>query len=169
MKPQYELGEIWELIKMLARARLHKKLGLVIFMYEFIQSIGSGLNPYLALALRERYWTSNLQIGWIRMYMSIIFGILFCIAFYMAYRIGGETDMGKRHTDVLVTIIVVSLVACVTGYISGFFAIGSQSYTDGQGVLPLMIIPHVFERVIYDIMLGFSAVSLGFFRRGPAE
>ena len=55
MKPQYELGEIWELIKMLARARLHKKLGLVIFMYEFIQSIGSGLNPYLALALRERY------------------------------------------------------------------------------------------------------------------
>ena len=29
--------------------KLHKKLGLVIFMYEFIKSIGSGLNPYLAL------------------------------------------------------------------------------------------------------------------------
>ena len=34
---------------------LHKKLGLVIFMYELIKSIGSGLNPYLALALRLRY------------------------------------------------------------------------------------------------------------------
>jgi len=98
--------------------------------------------------------------------MSIIFGILFCVVFYMAYRIGGEIDMGERHIDVLVTIIVVSIVACVTGYISGFLAIGAQRYTDGHGVLPLMIIPHVFERVIHDIMLGFSAVSLGFFRRG---
>ena len=145
--------------------KLHKKLGLVIFMYEFIISIGSGLNSYLAPALKLRYWISNLQIGWIRMYMSIIFGILFCVVFYMAYRIGGEIDMGERHIDVLVTIIVVSIVACVTGYISGFLAIGAQRYTDCYGVL-LLIPPHVFGRVIYDIMLGFSAVSLGFFRRG---
>jgi len=47
--------------------KLHKKLGLVIFMYEFIISIGSGLNSYLAPALKLRYWISNLQIGWIRM------------------------------------------------------------------------------------------------------
>ena len=146
--------------------KLHKKLGLVIFMYEFIKSIGSGLNSYLAPALGERYWISNLQIGWIRMYMSIIFGALFCVAFYMAYRIGGETDMGERHTDVLATIVVVSIVACVTGYISGFLAIDAQRYTDGYGVLLLMIILHVFERVVHDIMLGFSAASLGFFRRG---
>ena len=146
--------------------KLHKKLGLVIFMYEFIQSIGSGLNPYLVLTLKERYGMPITQIGLISMYMSIIFGTLFCIAFYMAYRIGGEIDMGERHTDVLVTIVVVSIVACVTGYISGFLAIGAQRYTDGYGVLLLLIIPHVFGRVIYDIMLGFSAVSLGFFRRG---
>jgi len=146
--------------------KLHKKLGLVIFMYEFIQSIGSGLNPYLVLTLRERYGMPTTQIGLISMYMSIIFGTLFCVAFYMAYRIGGEIDMGERHTDVLVTIVVVSIVACVTGYISGFLVIGAQRYTDGYGVLLLMIIPHVFGRVIHDIMLGFSAISLGFFRRG---
>jgi len=148
--------------------KLHNKLGLVIFIYEFITSIGSGLNQYLAPALRERYGMSNLQIGWIRMYMSIIFGALFCVAFYMAYRIGGEIDMGERHTDVLVTIVVVSIVACVTGYISGFLAIGSQGYTGlkGYGVLVFMIPPHAFGRVVHDIMFGFSAASLGFFRRG---
>jgi hypothetical protein len=144
---------------------LHKKLGLVIFMYEFIKSIGSGLNPYLSLTLRERYGMPMTQIGLIRSYMSIIFGILFCVVFYMAYRIGGEIDMGERHIDVLVTIVLVSLFACVTGYISGFLVIGAQRYTGGYGVLLLMIIPHVFWRVIHDIMLGFSAASLGFFRR----
>jgi len=82
----------------------------------------------------------------------------------MLYRIGGETDMGERHTDVLVTIIVVSIVACVTGYISGFLVIGAQRYTDGYGLL-LLITPHVFGHVIHNIMLGFSAASLGFFRR----
>ena len=145
--------------------KLHKKLGLVIFMYEFIKSIGSGLNPYLALALSLRYGMPSTQIGLIRMYMSIIFGTLFFVAFYMAYRIGGEIDMGERHTDVLVTIVVVSIVACVTGYISGFLAIGSQMYTEGYDLL-LLITPHVFGRVIHNIMLGFSAASLGFFRRG---
>lgn len=149
--------------------KLHKKLGLVIFMYEFIISIGSGLNPYLALALSLRYGMPSTQIGLIRTYMSIIFGTLFFVAFYMAYRIGGEIDMGERHTDVLVTIVVVSIVACVTGYISGFLAIDAQRYTDGYGVLLLLITPHVYGRVIHDIMLGFSAASLGFFRRGPAE
>jgi len=146
--------------------KLHKKLGLVIFMYEFIKSIGSGLNQYLVMILRERYGMSAIKVGMISTYMSIIFGILFFVAFYMVYRIGGETDMGERHTDVLFTIVVVSIVACVTGYISGFLAIGAQRYTDGYGVLLLLIIPHVFWRVIHDIMLGFSAASLGFFRRG---
>jgi len=144
--------------------KLHKKLGLVIFMYEFIQSIGSGLNQYLVMILRERYGMSAIKVGMISTYMSIIFGILFFVAFYMVYRIGGEIDMGERHTDVLVTIVVVSLVACVTGYISGFLAIGAQRYTEGYDLL-LTIIPHVFGRVIHDIMLGFSAASLGFFRR----
>ena len=146
--------------------KLHKKLGLVIFMYEFIKSIGSGLNQYLVMTLRERYGMPITQIGLISMYMSIIFGILFCVAFYMAYRIGGEIDMWERQTDVLVTIVVVSIVACVTGYISGFLAIGAQRYTDGYGVLLLLITSHVFGRVIHNIMLGFSAASLGFFRRG---
>ncbi|GAH85600.1 unnamed protein product [marine sediment metagenome] len=143
--------------------KLHKKLGLVIFMYEFIQSIGSGLKPHL-LALKLRYGMSSLQVGQISMYMSLFLGVLLCVAFYMAYRIGGEIDMGQRHTDVLVTIVVVSIVACVTGYTTGFLAI----YTDGHGglVLPLMIMPHLFGRVVHDIMLGFSAASLGFFRRG---
>ena len=144
---------------------LHKKLGLVIFMYEFIKSISGGFNPFIPL-LREIYGMPITQIGMISMYISIILGTLFCVVFYMAYRIGGETDMGERHTDVLVTIVVVSIVACVTGYISGFLAIGAQRYTDGYGVLLLLIIPHVFWRVIHDIMLGFSAASLGFFRRG---
>jgi len=143
---------------------LHKKLGLVIFMYEFIQSIGSGLNPYLVITLRGRYGMSAIKVGMISTYMSIIFSTLFCIAFYMAYRIGGETDMGKRHTDVLVTIVVVSIVACITGYISGFIAIDAQWHTGGYGVLLLTIIPHVFGRVIHNIMLGFSAASLGFFK-----
>jgi len=144
--------------------KLHKKLGLVIFMYEFIQSIGSGIKPYLALALKLRYGMPSAQIGLISMYMSVILGALFCVAFYMAYRIGGEIDMGERHTDVLFTIVVVSIVACITGYISGFLAIGAQRYTDGYGVLLLTIIPHVFGRVIHNIMLGFSAASLGFFK-----
>ena len=145
--------------------KLHNKLGLVIFMYEFIKSIGSGLNPYLALALSLRYGMPSTQIGLISMYMSIILGTLFCVAFYMAYRIGGEIDMGERHTDVLVTIVVVSIVACVTGYISGFLAIGAQRYTEGYGVLLILMAPHVFGHVIHNIMLGFSAASLGFFRR----
>ncbi|GAG32840.1 unnamed protein product [marine sediment metagenome] len=144
--------------------KLHKKLGLVIFMYEFIKSIGSGFNPSLPL-LKERYGMSITQIGLISTYMSIIFGTLFCLAFYMAYSIGGEIDMGERYTDVLVTIVVVSIVACVTGYISGFLAICSQMYTEGYDLL-LLITPHVFGRVIHNIMLGFSAASLGFFRRG---
>jgi len=135
-------------------------------MYEFIKSIGSGLKPFLVLTLRERYGMLMTQIGLISTYMSIIFGTLFFVAFYMAYRIGGEIDMGERHTDVLVTIVVVSVVACVTGYILGFLAIGAQRYADGFGVLLLTIIPHVFGRVIHNIMLGFSATSLGFFRRG---
>lgn len=133
-------------------------------MYEFIKSIGSGFNLSLPL-LRERYGISMLQIGWISMYISIILGILFCVAFYMAYRIGGETDMVERHTDFLVTIVVVSIVACVTGYISGFLATGSQIYTEGFDLL-LLIAPNVFGHVIHNIMLGFSAASLGFFRRG---
>ena len=133
-------------------------------MYEFIKSIGSCFNLSLPL-LRERYGISMLKIGMISMYISIIFGILFCVAFYMAYRIGGETDMRERHTDVLVTIVVVSIVACVTGYISGFLAIGSQMYTEGFDLL-LLITPNVFGHAIHNIMLGFSAVSLGFFRRG---
>ena len=147
--------------------KLHKKLGFVIFMYEFIKSIGSGLNISLPL-LRLRYGISITQFGLISTYMSIIFGTLFFMAFYMAYRIGGEIDMGERHTDVLVTIFVVSIVACVTGYISGFLVFGSQMYTDGFDLL-LLIASHVFGRVIHNIMLGFSAASLGFFRRGPAE
>ena len=145
---------------------LHKKLGLVIFVYEFIKSIGSGLNQYLSLILMERYGMPITQIGLISMYISVILGALFCVAFYMAYRIGGETDMWERQTDVLVTIVVVSIVACVTGYISGFLAIGSQMYTEGFDLL-LLITPHVFGRVIHNIMLGFSAASLGFFKRGP--
>jgi small-conductance mechanosensitive channel len=149
--------------------KLHKKLGLVIFVYEFIKSIGSGLRPYLALTLMERYGMPITQIGQIRTYMSIIFGTLFFVAFYMAYRIGGEIDMGERHADVLVTIVVVSIVACVTGYISGFLAIGAQRYTDGYGVLLLMVTSHVFGRVIHDVMFGFSAASLGFFRRGSMK
>jgi len=148
--------------------KLHKKLGLVIFMYEFIKSIGSGLKPYLVLTLRERYGMPITQVGLISTYMSVIFGTLFFVAFYMAYRIGGEIDMGERHTDILVTIVVVSIVACVTGYISGFLAIGSQRYNDGYGVLLLLITSHVYGRVIHNIMFGFSAVSLGFFRRGTA-
>jgi len=132
-------------------------------MYEFIKSIGSGFNLSLPL-LRERYGISMLQIGWISMYISIIFGILFCVVFYMAYRIGGEIDMGERHTDVLVTIVLVSIVACVTGYVSGFLVIGSQMYTEGFDLL-LLITPNVFGHVIHNIMLGFSAASLGFFRR----
>ena len=135
-------------------------------MYEFIKSIGSGLKPYLVLTLRERYGMLMTQIGLISTYMSIIFGTLFFVAFYMAYRIGGEIDMGERHTDVLVTIVVVSIVACITGYISGFFALGAQRYIDGPGVLLLLITPHLIGHVIHNIMLGFSAVSLGFFRRG---
>jgi len=146
---------------------LHKKLGLVIFMYEFIKSIGSGLNQYLVITLSDRYGMPMAQIGLISMYMSAILGALFCVAFYMAYRIGGETDMGERHTDVLVTIVVVSIVACITGYISGFLAIGSQKYIDGNGVVLLLLMaPHVFGNVIHNIMLGFSAASIGFFRRG---
>ena len=144
--------------------KLHKKLGLVIFMYEFIKSIGSGLNLSIPL-LRLRYGMSMTQIGLISTYMSIIFGILFFVAFYMAYRIGGEIDMGERYTDILVTIVVVSLVACVTGYISGFLVFGSQMYIEGFDLL-LLIASHVFGRVVHDILLGFSAVSLGFFRRG---
>ena len=143
--------------------KLHKKLGLVIFMYEFIKSIGSGLKPFLVLTLRERYGMLMTQIGLISTYMSIIFGSLFFVAFYMAYRIGGEIDMGERHTDILVTIVVVSIVACVTGYISGFLAIGSQRYTEGPELL-LLITSHVYGRVIHNIMLGFSAASLGFFK-----
>ncbi len=146
--------------------KLHKKLGLVIFMYEFIKSIGSGLNQYLVITLKERYGMPSTQISLISMYISVILGALFCVAFYMAYRIGGEIDMGERHTDVLVTIVVVSIVACVTGYISGFLAIGAQRYTDGYGVLLLLIAPHVFGHVIHNIMFGVSAASLGFFRRG---
>ncbi|MBA7716695.1 hypothetical protein ES703_125770 [subsurface metagenome] len=146
--------------------KMHKKLGLVIFMYEFIQSIGIGLNQYLSLTLMEIYGMPSAQIGLISMYISIILGALFCVAFYMLYRIGGEIDMGERHTDVLFTIVVVSIVACVTGYVSGFFAIGAQRYIDGPGVLLLLMAPHVFGHVIHNIMLGFSAVSLGFFRRG---
>ena len=142
---------------------LHKKLGLVIFMYEFIKSISGGFNPFIPL-LRERYGMPITQIGMISMYISIILGTLFCVVFYMAYRIGGETDMGERHTDVLVTIVVVSIVACVTGYVSGFLAI-SQMYAEGFDLL-LLITPHVFGHVIHNIMLGFSAASLGFFRRG---
>ena len=144
--------------------KMHKKLGLVIFMYEFIKSIGSGLNQYLSLILMEIYGMPNAQISLISMYISIILGALFCVAFYMAYRIGGEIDMGERHTDVLVTIVVVSIVACVTGYISGFLAIGAQRYTEGFDLLLLMT-PHVFGHVINNIMLVFSAASLGFFRR----
>ena len=133
-------------------------------MYEFIKSIGSGFYPSLPL-LRVRYGMSMTQIGLISSYMSIIFGILFCVAFYMAYRIGGEIDMGERHTDVLFTIVVVSIVACVTGYISGFLVIGSQMYTEGFDLL-LLIASQVYGRVIHNLMLGFSAASLGFFRRG---
>ena len=139
-------------------------------MYEFIKSIGSGLNQYLVITLSDRYGMPSAQIGLISMYLSVILGALFCVAFYMAYRIGGEIDMGERHTDVLFTIVVVSIVACVPGYISGFLAIGSQRYIDGQGVVLLLLITsHVYGRVIHNIMFGFSAVSLGFFRRGPAE
>jgi hypothetical protein len=144
---------------------LHKKLGLVIFMYEFIKAIGSGLKPYLVITLSGRYGMPMVQVGMISMYMSTILGALFCVAFYMAYRIGGETDMGERHTFVFVTIVVVSIVACVTGYILGFLAIGAQRYTEGYALLLLMA-PHVFGHVIHNIMLGFSAASLGFFRRG---
>ena len=144
--------------------KLHKKLGLVIFVYEFIKSMGRGFAISLPL-LRERYGMSMLQFGWVRVYMSIILGILFCVVFYMAYRIGGEVDMGERHTDVLVTIVVVSIVACVTGYISGFLAFGSQMYTEGFDLL-LLITPQLFGHVIHNLMLGFSAASLGFFRRG---
>jgi len=147
--------------------KLHKKLGLVIFMYEFIKSIGTGLNQYLVITLSERYGMANTQIGQISMYISTILGALFCVAFYMVYRIGGETDIGERLTDILVTIVVVSIVACVTGYISGFLAIGSQKYLYGHGVVLLLLIaPHLFRHVIHNIMLGFSAASLGFFRRG---
>ena len=145
--------------------KLHKKLGIIIFIYEFIKSIDRGLKPFLTLTLMERYGMPLTQIGLINTFKSIILGPLFYVAFYMAYRVGGEIDMRERHTDVLVTIVVVSIVACVTGYISGFLAIGSQRYTDGYGLL-LLIIPHVFGRVIHDIMLGFSAASLDFFRRG---
>jgi len=145
---------------------LHKKLGLVIFMYEFIQSINSGLKPYLALTLIERYGMSITQFGQINTYRLIIFGPLPYIAFYMVYKIGGEIDMWERQTDVLVTIVVVSLVACITGYITGFLAISAQMYIEGYGLL-LLITPHVFGRVIHNIMLGFSAASLGFFKRGP--
>ena len=144
---------------------LHKKLGLVIFIYEFIRSIDSGLRPFLTLTLIERYGMHVAQVGLISTFRSIILGTLFYVAFYMAYRIGGEIDMRERHTDVLVTIVVFSLVACVTGYILGFLVIGARWYTDGYGVILLMITSHVFGRVIHDIMLGFSAASLGFFRR----
>jgi len=143
----------------------HKKLGIIIFIYEFINSIDSGLKPFLTLTLIERYGMPLTQIGLINTFKSIILGPLFYVAFYMAYRIGGEIDMRERHTDVLVTIVVFSLVACVTGYISGFLAIGAQRYTDGYGAILLMITSHVFGRVTKDIMLGFSAASLGFFRR----
>jgi hypothetical protein len=145
---------------------LHKKLGLVIFTYEFIKSIGSGLKPFLSLTLVDLYGMPITQVGQIITYMSIIFFALFYAAFYMAYRIGGEIDMGERHTDVLVTIIMVSTVASVTGYILGFLAIGAQRYADGFGVLPLWITFHVYGRVIHNIMFVFSAASLGFFRRG---
>jgi hypothetical protein len=145
------------------------KRGFVIFTYEFIKSIGSGLKPFLSLILRERYGMPITQIGFIRTYMSIIFDTLFFVAFYMAYRIGGEIDMGDRHTDVIVTIVVVSIVACVTGYISGFLAIGAQRYTDGYGVLLLLITPHVYGRVTHNIMFGFSAASIGFFKRGTSH
>ena len=110
---------------------------------------------------------ANTQIGMISMSISTILGALFCVAFYMVYRIGGETDVGERHTDILVTIVVVSIVACVIGYISGFLAIGSQRYLDGHVVaLLLLMAPHLFGHVIHNIMLGVSAASLGFFRRG---
>ena len=147
--------------------KLHKKLGLIMFMYEFIKSIGTGLNQYLVITLSQRYGMANTQIGMIDMSISTILGALFCAAFYMVYRIGGETDVGERHIDVLITIVVVSIVACVTGYISGFLAIGSQRYLDGHVfALLLLIAPHLFGHVIHNIMLGFSAASLGFFRRG---
>ncbi len=146
--------------------KLHKKLGLVIFTYEFIKSIGSGLKPFFTLILRESYGMPITQIGMIQTYMSIILGTLFYATSYMAYRIGGETDMGERYIDVLFTIVVVSTVASVTGYILGFLAIGAQRYTDGFGVLPLWITFHVYGRVIHNIMFVFSAASLGFFRRG---
>ena len=147
--------------------KLHKKLGLVIFMYEFIKSIGAGLNQYLVITLSQRYGMANTQIGMISMSISTILGVLFCVAFYMVYRIGGETDVGERYIDVLVTIVVVSIVACVIGYISGFLAIGSQRYLDGHFfALLLLMAPHLFGHVIDNIMLGFSAASLGFFRRG---
>ena len=150
--------------------KLHKKLGLVMFVYEFIKSIGTGLQPYLTRILGERYGMSMAQIGMISMYISTILGALFCVAFYMVYRIGGEIDVGERHIDVLVTIVVVSIVACVTGYILGFLAIGAQRSIDGNVFfLLLLIAPHVFGHVIQNIMLGFSAVSLGFFRRGTCS
>jgi hypothetical protein len=146
--------------------KLHKKLGLVIFTYEFIKSIGSGLKLFLALTLVERYGMHIAQVGQIITYMSIILGILFYAAFYMAYRMGGEIDLGERYIDVLFTIVVVSTVASVTGYILGFLAIGAQRYADGFGVLPLWITLHVYGRVIHNIMFVFSAASLGFFIRG---
>ncbi len=146
--------------------KLHEKLGLFMFMYEFIRAIDNGLKPFLTLTLMERYGMSMTQIGQIITFKSIILGVLFCVAFYMAYRIGGETDMGERHIDVLVTIVVVSVVACVTGYILGFLAIGAQRYIDGNVfALLLLMAPHVIGHVIHNIMLGFSAASLGFFRR----
>ena len=144
---------------------LHKKLGIIIFIYEFIKSIDSGLKPFFTLTLIQRYGMHLNQIGLINTFKSIILGSLFYVAFYMAYRIGGEIDMRERHTDVLVTIVVFSLVACVTGYILGFLVISAQWYTDEYVVILLMITSHVYGRVIHDIMLVFSAASLGFFRR----
>jgi len=150
----------------MSEMKLNKRLGLVIFIYEFIKSIDSGLKPYFTLTLIERYGMHVTQIGLIHTFKSIILGPLFYVAFYMAYRIGGEIDMRERHTDVLVTIVVFSLVACVTGYILGFLVIGARWYNDGYVAILLMITFHVFGSVTQDIMLGFSAASLGFFRRG---
>ena len=144
--------------------KLHKKLGLVIFTYEFIKSTGSGLKPFFTLILVDRYGLPITQIGMIQTYMSIILGTLFYATSYMAYRIGGETDMGERYIDVLFTIVVVSTVASVTGYILGFLAIGAQRYFGGYGVILTLIISHVFGRVIHNIMSVFSAASLGYFR-----